>query len=303
MTPAASASWPTCAARRAAASSRMRWSCCGGSPTGGHRVRPGHGRRRGHPPAALPPLLRAGGAAAGLRAAAPAATTRWAWCSSRRSRSGAGRLRAALLEDGRGGGGPAGAGLARRAGGARAAGAHRARERMPVIRQVFIARRRVVPSAFERKLYRIRKLTENRVRAQRRGPHRGSSTSRRCRAETLVYKGLLLPSQLPRLLPGPDGPGDGQRARAGALALLHQHLPHLGAGAALPAHRAQRGDQHRARQPALDGRRGARCCRARSSAAAWTRSSPSSSRARATRPSSTTCSSCSTWPGARCRTR
>ena len=34
----------------------------------------------------------------------------------------------------------------------------------------------------------------------------------------------------------------------------HQHLPHLGAGPAVPLHRAQRRDQHRARQPELDER-------------------------------------------------
>ena len=37
-----------------------------------------------------------------------------------------------------------------------------ARKVMPVMRQVYVGRRRVVPSAFERKLYVIRKLVENR---------------------------------------------------------------------------------------------------------------------------------------------
>src|SRR4029079_6629169 len=67
-----------------------------------------------------------------------------------------------------------------------------ARERAPVIRQLFIARRRVVPSAFERKLYRIRKLAENR------GRERGVDSWGRFHvaslsAETIIYKGLLLP--------------------------------------------------------------------------------------------------------------
>ena len=42
------------------------------------------------------------------------------------------------------------------------------------------------------------------------------------------------------------------RAGAGALALLDQHLPELAAGPPLPAHRAQRRDQHRQGQPQLD---------------------------------------------------
>ncbi|WP_223642255.1 glutamate synthase large subunit [Corallococcus sp. EGB] len=72
-----------------------------------------------------------------------------------------------------------------------------AREAAPVIRQLFIARRRVVPSAFERKLYRIRKLVENRVLARGVDP-RGRFHVASCSSETLIYKGLLLPRQLPR---------------------------------------------------------------------------------------------------------
>ncbi|HWM89117.1 MAG TPA: glutamate synthase central domain-containing protein, partial [Kofleriaceae bacterium] len=68
---------------------------------------------------------------------------------------------------------------------------------LPVIRQVYIARRRLVPTAFERKLYVIRKLTENRVR------ERAADIDPDARfhvaslsAETIVYKGLLLPGRL-----------------------------------------------------------------------------------------------------------
>ncbi len=71
-----------------------------------------------------------------------------------------------------------------------------ARSVMPRIRQIFIARRRVVPSAFECKLYVIRKLVEARVRELGIDPearfHVASLSS-----ETIVYKGLLLPEQLP----------------------------------------------------------------------------------------------------------
>lgn len=45
-----------------------------------------------------------------------------------------------------------------------------------------------------------------------------------------------------------------QQARARALPVLDQHVPHLGAGAPLPADRPQRRDQHPPRQPELDER-------------------------------------------------
>ena len=54
----------------------------------------------------------------------------------------------------------------------------------------------------------------------------------------------------------PDLRDDRRRVGAGAgpLALQHQHLPELGARAPLPLHRAQRRDQHAARQRQLDAR-------------------------------------------------
>ncbi|MFP2933162.1 glutamate synthase central domain-containing protein, partial [Pyxidicoccus sp. 3LG] len=93
-----------------------------------------------------------------------------------------------------------------------------AREAAPVIRQIFIARRRVVPSAFERKLYRIRKLTENRVQARGVNPrnlfHVASLSS-----ETLIYKGLLLPVDLPRFYADLQQPDF-----ISALALVHSRF-------------------------------------------------------------------------------
>ncbi|PZR10848.1 MAG: glutamate synthase large subunit [Archangium gephyra] len=71
-----------------------------------------------------------------------------------------------------------------------------ARGVLPVMRQVYIARRRCVPSAFERKLFVIRKLVENRVRVSGVDPE-GRFHVASLSAETIVYKGLLLPSQLP----------------------------------------------------------------------------------------------------------
>ena len=71
---------------------------------------------------------------------------------------------------------------------------------LPVIRQVFVARRRVVPSAFERKLYVIRKIAERRIREAGIDPD-GRFHVCSLSAETLVYKGLLTPTQLPRFYP------------------------------------------------------------------------------------------------------
>jgi glutamate synthase (NADPH/NADH) large chain len=72
-----------------------------------------------------------------------------------------------------------------------------ARDVMPVFRQVFVRMRRVPPSAWERTLYVIRKLAENRVRERTADPagyfHVASLST-----ETMVYKGLLLPGQLPQ---------------------------------------------------------------------------------------------------------
>ena len=90
---------------------------------------------------------------------------------------------------------------------------------------------------------------------------------------------------------------DGDRAGAGALALQHQHVPELGPRAPLSLHRAQRRDQHAARQHQLDARaRGAASSRS-CSATTSRRSSRSSTRTAATRRCSTTPSSCSCLAG------
>jgi glutamate synthase (NADPH) large chain len=71
-----------------------------------------------------------------------------------------------------------------------------AREVLPVIRQPYIRLRRVPPSAYERKLYVIRKLAENRIRERGLDPS-GTFHVASLSSETIVYKGLLLPRQLP----------------------------------------------------------------------------------------------------------
>ncbi len=72
-----------------------------------------------------------------------------------------------------------------------------AREVMPSFRQIFVRMRRVPPSAWERTLFVIRKLVENRIRERGADPagyfHVASLST-----ETIVYKGLLLPRQLPQ---------------------------------------------------------------------------------------------------------
>jgi glutamate synthase (NADPH/NADH) large chain len=93
-----------------------------------------------------------------------------------------------------------------------------ARESAPVIRQLFVARRRVVPSAFERKLYRIRKLAERRIRERNLDPD-GQFHVASFSAETLIYKGLLLPRQLPRFYVDLQHP-----ELVSALALVHSRF-------------------------------------------------------------------------------
>ncbi len=110
------------------------------------------------------------------------------------------------------------------------------------------------------------------------------------------------------VLPGPVRPRVHLDAGAGALPVLHQHVPVLAAGPPLPVRGPQRRDQHRPGQPQLDagpgGHAGQRphpalAGRARGSSAC----SPSSTERPATRPASTSAWNCCTWAAARCRTR
>ena len=105
------------------------------------------------------------------------------------------------------------------------------------------------------------------------------------------------------LLPGPAGPAHEVRARARPLALLHQHVPELGARAPVPDDRPQRRDQHAARQHQLDARArvAARVRAVRRRPAEGPADRPPRRQRLARR--STTCSSCSCWPAAASRTR
>ena len=108
--------------------------------------------------------------------------------------------------------------------------------------------------AFERKLYVVRKRAENEVCESGHRRHGDSSTSRRSPARTIVYKGLLLAPQIAnfyRELSDPDV--------MSALCLVHQRFstntfPTWQLAHPYPLHRAQRRDQHAARQRELDAR-------------------------------------------------
>jgi glutamate synthase (NADPH/NADH) large chain len=92
------------------------------------------------------------------------------------------------------------------------------REVMPVFRQIFIARRRLVPTAFERKLFVIRKLAEKEVRKRGVDPQRRFHIAS-LSAQTIVYKGLLLPAQVPQFFPDLRDP-----EMTSALALVHSRF-------------------------------------------------------------------------------
>ena len=124
----------------------------------------------------------------------------------------------------------------------------------PVQRQVFIGRGAAVADEddFERRLFILRKVVSNRIYAiGGDGIAEYYPVSMSCR--TIVYKGMVLVHQLGALLQGPARPALRDGAGARAPALRHQHLPVLAARASLPHGRAQRRDQHAARQRQLDG--------------------------------------------------
>ena len=125
----------------------------------------------------------------------------------------------------------------------------------PVMRQVFIGRGTsdIDQDAFERKLYIIRKGVGPRDPRARPRARQGV-----LRAVAVVAHDRLQghAARRPggRVLPRPAGSAHGVGARAGAPALLDQHLPDLGPRAPVPHDRAQRRDQHAARQRQLDPR-------------------------------------------------
>ena len=105
--------------------------------------------------------------------------------------------------------------------------------------------------AFERKLYVVRKRAEKEIAESGiEDTEMFYIPSLSCR--TIVYKGLLLAPQIANFYRELSDPDVDQRAVPGASAVLYQYFSQLAAGASLPLRRAQRRDQHAARQRELD---------------------------------------------------
>ena len=173
----------------------------------------------------------------------------------------------------------------------------------PFVRQVFIGRG---PDTARRGGVRAQALRDPQARVQRdpRVDHRwrGVLVHRVAVAQDAGLQGHAHHDAARPVLPRPAEPAHGVRDRAGALALLHEHLPELGSRAPVPLHRAQRRDQHAARQHQLDARARGAVPVAGCSATTSRRSRPSSIRTARTPRCSTTCSSSWCSPAARCRT-
>ncbi|TPW00753.1 MAG: glutamate synthase (ferredoxin), partial [Alphaproteobacteria bacterium] len=131
-----------------------------------------------------------------------------------------------------------------------------ARESLPRLRHVFVGAAAQVADqeAFERKLYVVRRRIEDTcMRAGLGGDNNFYVCSLSSR--TLVYKGLLIAYQFARFFPDL-----GEADCESAIALVHSRFSTNTfpcwnrAHAPEPLHRAQRGDQHAARQRELDAR-------------------------------------------------
>ena len=157
--------------------------------------------------------------------------------------------------------------------------------------------------AFERRLYIVRKVISARIFDSITAACRTISTSSRCRAGRVVYKGMFLAYQLGAYYRDLHDPRLRVGAGARPPALLDQHLPVVAAGASLPDRLPQRRDQHRPRQRQLDGGAAGERVIAASSATTSPSSGRSPTRASPTPPASTTRSSSSCAAATRCRTR
>ena len=122
-----------------------------------------------------------------------------------------------------------------------------ARSSMPVFRQLYVRMRRVPPSGVGATLYVIRKLRGE--PDPRKGIEQFHIAS--LSTETIVYRACCCRAAA-AVLHGPARARDRERDRGRALAVLDEHVPDVGPRAAVPLHRAQRRDQHGARQRQLD---------------------------------------------------
>ena len=130
-----------------------------------------------------------------------------------------------------------------------------ARRSQPVIKQLFIARHPSITDddAFERKLYVIRRRARHAVRRLE-IPEKAQLLHLQPLVPDDRLQGDAELRSADRVLSRPAGRARRVGAGAGSLALLDEHLPQLVARASLPDDRAQRRDQHAARQRQLDAR-------------------------------------------------
>ena len=125
-----------------------------------------------------------------------------------------------------------------------------ARATRPSVWQCFTDSAGLVEEALERKLYVARRQCERAVADTLGTDTRFYVPS--FSGRTVIYKGLMMATEIPAFYLDLNEPLLRERARRRAPALQHQHLPLVGARAAVPLHGAQRRDQHPARQPQLD---------------------------------------------------
>ena len=121
-----------------------------------------------------------------------------------------------------------------------------ARATQPEVRQILLSRGAIPQPAFERKLYVIRRLVEKEVAAFEED---ASAVPRRQPLQPDDrLQGHADRDAASAVLSRPARRALRERLRHRAPALQHQHFPDVAAGAAVPHPRAQRRDQHAARQ-------------------------------------------------------
>ncbi len=106
----------------------------------------------------------------------------------------------------------------------------------PLVRQVFLERSPLIKDrmSFERKLFVIRKRAEQSHSLCRAAWRPSNSTSAQMSFKTMVYKGMLTPTQVRPFYPELSDPEFDIGLGDGAFAFQHQHLPLLGSRAPLP---------------------------------------------------------------------
>ena len=120
-----------------------------------------------------------------------------------------------------------------------------ARDAMPTFRQIFIGSEgdKYTGMDLERRAYVVRKRTEHELGSEgagKGGPGSETVYFPSLSGQTFVYKGMLTTPAAQGFLPRPAGRSCRERTGPGPLALLHQHVPVVAAGAPVPPGRSQR---------------------------------------------------------------